>query len=206
MHHLVVPTLPYELVKRFNRFSNRGGLMCDKQLSDQVIINLILAGDWGAFNMIVIRYRTPLFRLGLKLIGNMAQVEDIVQDTFIRAYKGLAKFENRSSFKSWIYQIFMNTLRNSLRGRKHLTIDNLELPIENDHEQKIHQHQMSLKLRAAVNGLPAKQQIAVSLRIYEDLSFEEIAQIMQCPYDTAKANFRHGLMKLKSRLQEDSYV
>lgn len=180
--------------------------MCDKQLSDQDVINKILAGDWGAFSMIVNRYRTPLFRLGLKLIGNMAQVDDIVQDTFIKTFKGLAKFENRSSFKSWIYQIFMNTLRNSLRGRKHIALDTLELPVESESEQKIQEQQISTHLKAAIKALPTKQQIAVSLRIYEDLSFEEIAQIMQCPYDTAKANFRHGLMKLKTRLQEEYYV
>lgn len=180
--------------------------MGDKELSDQEVINMILNGDWNAFNRIVNRYRSPLFRLGLKLIGNLAQVDDIVQDTFIKAFKGLSKFENRSSFKSWIYQIFMNTLRNSLRGRKYLAIDTMELAVESDNEQKIQDQQIAQHLIQAIKLLPNKQKIAVTLRIYEDLSFEEIAQIMECPYDTAKANFRHGLIKLKTRLEEDYYV
>ena len=171
-------------------------------LSDLEVIEKVLAGEWRSFELLVQRYRSPLFRLGLKLLGNGAQVEDIVQDTFLKAYKNLSRFEHRSSFKSWLYQIFMNTLRNSLRGRTLLPIEDLELSHEQDIEKQYLQNELAQRLKNSIRELPPKQQMAVSLRVYEDLSFDEIAQIMACPYDTAKANYRHGLMKLKTLLKE----
>lgn len=169
--------------------------------ADQEVIARVLGGDMSAFTTIVNKYRTPLFRLGLKLIGNLSQVDDIVQDTFIKVYKSLGSFQGRSSFKSWLYQIFMNTLRNSLRGKKMLPIDNMNIKIDFSGDRDIQRAQIAHTLEQAIRTLPPKQKMAVSLRIYEDLSFDEVSQIMQCPYDTAKANFRHGLLKLKALLE-----
>jgi len=169
--------------------------------ADNEVIARVLGGDVNAYRFIVEKYRNPLFRLGLKLIGNLSQVDDILQDTFIRAYKSLNKFEGRSSFKCWLYQIFMNTLRNALRGRHTFPIDKLQIQMDFDGDRVIHRKQIAELIEARINTLPPRQRIAVSLRVYEDLSFEEISNIMNCPYDTAKANFRHGLLKLKTLLE-----
>lgn len=169
--------------------------------ADNEVIARVIGGDVSAYSLIVKKYRTPLFRLGLKLIGNLSQVDDILQDTFIKAFKSLNKFEGRSSFKSWLYQIFMNTLRNSLRGRHMISIDKLQIPTHFDSDKNIQKRQIAELIENAIKTLPPKQKMAVSLRVYEDLSFDEISTIMNCPYDTAKANFRHGLLKLKTLLE-----
>jgi len=169
--------------------------------ADNEVIARVLGGDVSTFSIIVKKYRQPLFRLGLKLIGNLSQVEDILQDTFIKAYKNLDRFEKRSSFKSWLYQIFMNTLRNALRGMSFIPIDKIQISMDFDGDKFLHHHQVAKLLQEAIQGLPPKQKMAVGLRIYEDLSFDEIAIIMNSPYDTAKANFRHGLLKLKTILE-----
>jgi RNA polymerase sigma-70 factor (ECF subfamily) len=196
---MVLPQLIY--VIGINRAHNMGGLMQSHFDADNEVIARVLGGDVSAYSFIVQKYRVPLFRLGLKLIGNLSQVDDILQDTFIKAYKSLDKFQGRSSFKSWLYQIFMNTLRNSLRGRPILPIDKLHIHIDFDGDQSIQRKQVAELIETVIKKLPPKQQMAVSLRIYEDLSFEEISNIMNCPYDTAKANFRHGLLKLKNLLE-----
>lgn len=169
--------------------------------SDQDVIKEVLGGNMNAYEKLVIKYRMPLFRLGLKLIGNVSQVEDILQDTFIKAYKSLNHFQGRSSFKSWLYQIFMNTLRNSLRIRQGVPIENVLLSTSFTGDQLIEKSQMNELIQKVIQSLPQRQQTAVILRLYEELSFEEISKIMQCPYDTAKANYRHGILKLREMLE-----
>ncbi len=170
--------------------------------ADQEVIARILGGEVVAFAIIVEKYQKNLFRLGMRLLSNSARVDDILQDTFIKVFKKLDRFEGRSSFKSWLYQIFMNTLRNSLRLKNHAPLEEgstMAIPFGGD--LKIYNRQRALIIQQAIEQLPPRQKMAVTLRVYEDLSFDEVSQIMNCPYDTAKANFRHGIQKLKTLLE-----
>ena len=169
--------------------------------ADHEVLGRIRGGEIEAFRFLVIKYRVPLLRLGLKMLGDLSAVEDVLQDTFIKAYKSLDRFEGRSSFKSWLYQIFMNTLKNSCRRKKWVSIENTTIAFDFTGDTSIQHKQMAKLIEKAIQSLPPRQKIAVILRVYEDLSFEEIATVMKCPYDTAKANFRHGLLKLKSTLE-----
>ena len=139
--------------------------------------------------------------------------EDVTQEAFIKAYQKIATFEGRSSFKSWLYQIAMNTAKNRFRERKFDTVS-----VESDHlsqlavdaamsaETGMAQADSRRLIQLEVARLPEKQRMALTLRVFEDLSFKEIAQIMDCPYDTAKANYRHALLKLRERFEEDEFL
>lgn len=147
-------------------------------------------------------------RVALRITRDLELAEDVVQDSFLKAFQKLESFEGRSSFKSWMYQITLNTAKNKIRGthRETIGVDKLMLAAEAKSEARLSLQDLQLFIRSAVEELPERQKMALTLRIFEDLSFKEIAEIMECPYDTAKANYRHGLMKIKERVERhDDY-
>ena len=145
-----------------------------------------------------------MMRVALRITRDLELAEDVVQDSFIKAFQKLDSFEGRSSFKSWMFQITMNTAKNKIRGtyREQLGVDNLQLARESTSVAELTLQDLQGFIRTIVDELPERQKLALNLRIFEDLSFKEIAEIMGCPYDTAKANYRHALMKLKERVEK----
>lgn len=137
--------------------------------------------------------------MSLRFVKDMDSAEDVVQESFIKAYEKLGGFEGRASFKSWLYQIAVNTARNKIREhRRDMTdIENVHLAVDAVAESALVQGEVADLLQSEVDKLPHRQRTALVLRVYEDLSFAEISHIMECPYDTAKANYRHALMKLR---------
>ena len=172
--------------------------------ADQELIEQTKSGDKAAFSELVRRHQKLLMRVALRITRDLETAEDIVQDSFLKAYQKLATFKGEASFRSWLCQITINTAKNKLRSRKPMVnIDDTPLSVNTNGEGIRIQIDLQTAVRTEVDLLPAKQKLALTLRIYEDLSFQEIADIMECPYDTAKANFRHGLMKLRHRFQEN---
>lgn len=175
--------------------------------SDLELVREVLEGNRISFSEIVRRHSGGLFRLAVRFTRDEDMAEDIVQESLIKAYEKLGSFENRSSFKTWLYQITVNTARNrwrDKRDRQHVDIDSLEPSVmSEDAVAEIALVALDEKrdLRGLVDQLPEKQKTALVLRVYEDLSFAEIARIMDCPYDTAKANYRHAIMKLRHHFE-----
>ena len=171
--------------------------------SDIELVQDVKQGDRKAFSELVQRHQRALLRLSLRFTRELSLAEDIVQESFIKAYQKIHLFEGRSSFKSWIYQIALNTAKNRFRDRTHDSLSLEDTPAGTDPgaENEMLLTDMKKRIRAEVDQLPERQRVALSLRIYEDLSFKEIAQIMDCPYDTAKANYRHALLKLRERIE-----
>ncbi len=171
--------------------------------SDLELVEDVKNGDRKAFSELVIRHQRPLLRLTMRFLKDQMLAEDVVQESFIKAYEKLNLFEGRSSFKSWLFQIAVNTAKNRLRSMplEQVNIDDVHLGVDPGAESQMVRGDISKLLHKEVDLLPERQRIALTLRIFEDLSFKEIAEIMGCPYDTAKANYRHGLMRLKERLE-----
>jgi RNA polymerase sigma-70 factor (ECF subfamily) len=172
-------------------------------ISDIDLVEKIRAGDRKAYSMLVRRHQVGLMRLSMRFVRDIDVAEDVVQESFIKAYERLASFEGRASFKSWLYQIAVNTAKNKLRSRRDeiKDIDDVQLGVAAQAETQLIHHAVSELISKFVEALPFKQKTALTLRIYEDLSFKEIADIMDCPYDTAKANYRHALLKLREEMQ-----
>lgn len=173
------------------------------EISDNEVIQLVRSGDRKAFSLLVRRHQKSLLRLSMRFVKDMDAAEDVVQESFIKAYERLNSFEFRSSFRSWLFQITINTAKNKLRNRRDDTsdIDQIPLAVAARAETDLLHNAVANMIQKHVEQLPFKQRTALTLRIYEDLSFKEIAEIMECPYDTAKANYRHALMRLREEMQ-----
>lgn len=171
--------------------------------SDDDLVAEIRLGFKSSFSELVKRHQKGLMRMSLRFVKDMDIAQDVVQEAFIKSYEKLNSFEGRSSFKSWLYQIAVNTAKNKLRDNKHNTTDveEVHLAVSAVAETTLVHTAVSEVLQTEVDKLPFRQKTALVLRIYEDLSFKEIADIMECPYDTAKANYRHALMKLKEKFE-----
>lgn len=180
-------------------------LMDANTQEDLKLVGDVLKGDRNSFSVLVRKYQKNLLRLSLRFVKDLATAEDTVQESFIKAFEKLDSFQGRASFKSWLFQITVNTARNKLRERKDgmVDIENVNLSTSATQEIELSNNALSKLIQGFVETLPERQRMAMELRIYEDLSFKEIAELMGCPYDTAKANYRHALLKLKDHLQSD---
>ncbi len=173
--------------------------------TDFELIQDVRNGNKKAFEELVLRHEKFLMKSVVRFTRDLDAAEDIVQEAFIKAYKRLNLFEGRSSFRSWLYQIALNTARNRFRrtNRESVGVDGLDLSVESSGESQLIAVDVKEILRNEIDRLPERQKMALNLRVFDDLSFKEIAEIMECPYDTAKANYRHALLKLKDRLEDN---
>jgi RNA polymerase sigma-70 factor (ECF subfamily) len=176
--------------------------------SDIELVQEVKAGERKAFSELVQRHQRTLLRMILRMTREQSIAEDVVQESFIKAYQKIDLFEGRSSFKSWLFQIALNTARNRFRDKtfESVNIDDTYLGVGAGAENGLVQADIKNKIREEIDKLPEKQRIALTLRVFEDMSFKEIAVIMGCPYDTAKANYRHALLKLRERLEDSEAV
>lgn len=170
--------------------------------TDIDLVNEVKQGSTQAFSELVARYQRLMMKVAIRVTRDLEAAEDVVQDSFIKAFQKINLFEGRSAFRSWMYQITLNTAKNKLRDRSrdHINIDQLVLSIDGIAERKLSDGDLQSLIRTEIERLPKRQREALTLRIFDDLSFKEIADIMGCPYDTAKANYRHALLKLKNRI------
>jgi RNA polymerase sigma-70 factor (ECF subfamily) len=175
-------------------------------LADVDESNLVLRakeGDKGAFELLVRLHYQGVYHLAFRFMKDHAGADDVVQDTFVKAHKSLEHFRGESSFKSWLLRIAINTAKNALRSTERhrgSELDEMQLPDRSRGAQRLEKEETLMVLRAAIERLPPRQKLAIELRIFEDMSFQEVADAMECPFDTAKANFRHALMNLKKIL------
>ncbi len=172
--------------------------------TDLELVESVKAGERSSFSELVKRHQRGLLRLSLRFMKDMDVAQDVVQESFIKAYEKLNSFEGRASFKSWLFQIAVNTARNKIRESRHETtdIENVYLAVGAVAESNLVHNAVTDIINVEVEKLPFKQRTALVLRVYEDLSFKEIAEVMDCPYDTAKANYRHALLKLRQVFEQ----
>jgi RNA polymerase sigma-70 factor (ECF subfamily) len=176
------------------------------EISDNEIVQLVKNGERSAFSLLVRRHQKGLLRISQRFLKDINLSEDVVQESFIKAFEKLHTFEARSSFKSWLIQIAINTAKNKIRDRREESTDMETIPIAvlAVAETSLVHGSIARHIQRHIDELPQKQKMALTLRIYEDLSFKEIAEIMECPYDTAKANYRHALLRLREELKNQT--
>lgn len=167
---------------------------------DLELISKTVTGDREAFNVLVIKYQKPLYSLLYRMVSSHDDAADLLQKTFVKAFTGLAAFEQRSTFKTWLYQIAINLAKNTYRDRSrnvHVSIDDVIIRRNPRTLETLITKERREQLRKALSGLPEKQRLTLLLRIQETRKFEEIAAIMKCSVGTAKANYHHAVQKLK---------
>jgi RNA polymerase sigma-70 factor, ECF subfamily len=167
---------------------------------DLVLVKRVQAGDKTAFDLLVKKYQSKIAKLIARFIHDSAEVEDVTQEAFIKAYRGLANFRGESAFYTWMYRIAINTAKNHLvsMGRKtpDISIDAQEAEqYEGVSYLKEYATPESLTLAdevkqtvfESIEKLPMELKTAITLRELEGLSYEEIAQVMDCPIGTVRS-------------------
>ena len=168
---------------------------------DQVLVDCVLNGDKRAFELLVLKYQRKLMRLVLYFVKDHAEAEDIVQETYIKAYRALPNFRGDSAFYTWLYRIGVNTAKNYLmsqRRRVPTTTDTNSQDAETledadglrettTPESVLESKQLAKTVNDAMGSLPEELRVAISLREIEGLSYDEIAELMGCPIGTVRS-------------------
>jgi RNA polymerase sigma-70 factor (ECF subfamily) len=174
------------------------------ELDDAQLVSACLAGQREAFDVIVERHRRSVYLLCYRFVGNHEDASDLSQDVFVRAYKGLQRFRGQASLGTWIYRIGVNVCLNRVSAKKPVTepIDARPHLDERaaDPAQELMKGERASQVRDAIAQLPRKQRATVILRVYHELSHEEIAGILGSSVGAVKANFFHALGNLKRLL------
>lgn len=168
---------------------------------DQQLVERVQRGDKAAFELLVIKYQRKIFRLLSRLIRDPTEIEDVAQEAFIKAYRALPKFRGESAFYTWLYRIAINTAKNYLvaQGRRAPTStaneveeaenfdDADQLRDVNTPDAMLLSKQVGEAVNRAIDRLPEELRTAIVLRELEGLSYEEIAESMNCPIGTVRS-------------------
>lgn len=188
--------------------------MSDREI-DQQLVERVQRGDKQAFGLLVSKYQRKLVRLLSRMIRDPAEVEDVAQEAFIKAYRALPNFRGESAFYTWLYRIGVNTAKNYLvsQGRKAPTSTEIEaedaeqyesgeLLRDNDTPERLMQtRQIGETVNAAMQALPDELRTAIVLREIEGLSYEEIASMMDCPIGTVRSRIFRAREAIAERLR-----
>jgi len=171
--------------------------------ADQVLVSRVQAGDQGAFNLLVLKYQRKVLRLVSRLIRDPAEVEDVVQEAFVKAYRALPQFRGDSAFYTWLYRIAVNTAKNHLvsLGKQPIPMTDLTSDEEDTEsfdsgavvadnqtpESLLLSRQIAETVNRSIEALPPDLRAAITLREIEGLSYEEIAEAMNCPIGTVRS-------------------
>ena len=172
---------------------------------DAALIRGTLAGRRADFDILVERYQTMLYAFIFRLVHDHDQTADVLQTTFLQAYSHLAQFSGRSSFKTWLHQIALNQCRQlhrSDRSRQHVALD--ETHEANLGTPDTAEGSPGLKglLERLIAQLPLRQREVLTLRIFSDLPFKEIARVQGITENSAKVNYHHAIVRLRRWLRE----
>jgi RNA polymerase sigma-70 factor (ECF subfamily) len=167
--------------------------------SDLAAIQACQRGDREAFDLLVERYQRNVYRLCYRYVNNHHDASDMAQEVFLKAYRAIARFRGESAFSTWLYRIAVNTCLNFRQARKP---DSEELPEgiadpTRSAAERALEDERSRAVRQAVSRLPEKQRATLILKIYHDLTHEEVAEIVGSSVGTVKANLFHALANLK---------
>ena len=170
------------------------------QASDQKLVERVQKGDNGAFDLLVLKYQHKIVNLVMRYVRDPELAQDITQEAFIRAYRALPRFRGESAFYTWMYRIAVNTAKNYLAAQRRRPME-LELDMQDPEQYELHaklketdtpegitlSNELLEIVENAIGALPEDLQTAIILRELEGMSYEEIAQTMECPVGTVRS-------------------
>lgn len=172
---------------------------------DRVLVAAFLAGSQDAFNVIVTRHQRQVYQVCFRFVRNHEEASDLAQDVFVRAFKGLKNFKGDSALGTWLYRVGVNCCLNRVAVKRPV-IESIDESQHIDHRsddplRAVVRGEKAAEVRRAIAQLPPKQRATLLLRVYQELSHEEIAGILGSSVGAVKANFFHALGNLKRLLQ-----
>lgn len=168
--------------------------------TDFELIDLTVAGDTAAFDVLVTRYRSSIYGLAYRMLRNHDDAADVAQDVFFKAYEALATFRKKSSFHTWLYRIATNSCINYLRKnsvQQYVECSSYQFMRPSDTLDSIYKMELQEVVNEAIERLPEKQKATVMLRVCDGLSHREVSRILHCSVGTAKANYFHAIRNIR---------
>ncbi|MEL7023656.1 MAG: RNA polymerase sigma factor RpoE [Pseudomonadota bacterium] len=168
--------------------------------NDGLLVKRVQQGDNGAFDVLVLKYQHKIVNLVSRYIRDPDEALDVAQDAFIKAYRALPRFRGDSAFYTWLYRIAVNTAKNYLVAAKRRPMD-YDLDLQDPNYYEVHERlrsedtpeavalkdEMQERIGDAINGLPEDLKTAIVLRELDGMSYEEIAEAMECPVGTVRS-------------------
>ncbi len=179
---------------------------------DAELVRRVQLGDKGAFDLLVRKYQQRLATLVSRFIADPAEVEDVVQESFIKAYRALPNFRGESAFYTWLYRIATNAAKNQLVANKRrppksdvdITSGATELGFELEGEESPEGEAISSEIKQAIKlameEMPEDLRLALTMCEFDGLSYEEIAEVMECPIGTVRSRIFRARQALDKRL------
>jgi RNA polymerase sigma-70 factor (ECF subfamily) len=180
--------------------------------SDEELVARSMGGDLDSFNQLVLRWERPIYALAYRVIGREEEARDVAQETFLRAFRALKGFKGQAKFSSWLYRITLNLCRDWIRRERRTPVAQMpegvdlvelageETPSESL-EDLIGRRQLGRAVSKAMATLPDEQRTAIILKEYHGLTFQEIADLLDCPLSTVKTRLYQGLSVVRKQLQ-----
>jgi RNA polymerase sigma-70 factor (ECF subfamily) len=181
-------------------------------LTDEELVSRSMGGDPESFNQLIKRWERPIYALAYRTIGREDDARDVVQETFLRAFRGLSGFKGQAKFSSWLYRITLNLCRDWMRRQRRAPViatpdgvDLVELAGESEDveaaDAAVARKDLSRLIARAMTALPEEQRAAIVLKEYHGLTFQEIAELLGCPLSTVKTRLYQGLTVLRKELE-----
>ena len=186
------------------------------EVSDAAVVAQVLAGDKDAFRLLVDRHSRSIFHVTFRMTGNQQDAEELVQETFLRAYKALARFELRSNFSTWLYRIAVNRTLDFLSVKKMQNKDTYQIVDEPDPEEgrqiqlssdkpgpdrMVLSSEMKSKVAQSMSLLTPVERIAFTMRHMEGRSIDEIGETLKLNTSAAKNSIFRAVKKLRQQLE-----
>jgi RNA polymerase sigma-70 factor, ECF subfamily len=179
--------------------------------TDEELVARSRGGDLDSFNQLVLRWERPIYALAYRVIGREEDARDVAQETFLRAFRALSGFKGQAKFSSWLYRITLNLCRDWIRRERRAPVaqapegvDLIELaseaePVESI-EDLVARRELGRAVAKAMAMLPEEQRTSIVLKEYHGLTFQEIADLLDCPLSTVKTRLYQGLGVLRKQL------
>jgi RNA polymerase sigma-70 factor (ECF subfamily) len=182
--------------------------------TDRQLVEKVQAGDKRAFDLLVLKYQPRILGLVARYVKDSHEVQDVAQEAFIKAYRALPRFRGDSAFYTWLYRIAINTAKNHLvaRGRRppgvDIDVEDAEhyetggaLREAENPENHLFSEELGRVVKRAIGNLPDDLRTAVTLREFDGLSYEDIAEIMDCPVGTVRSRIFRAREAIDKQVQ-----
>jgi len=182
--------------------------------TDEELVARSRGGDADSFNQLILRWERPIYALAYRVIGREEDARDVCQETFLRAFRALPGFKGQAKFSSWLYRIALNLCRDWMRKQRRAPtmqmpegVDPVEMasergPVESI-EMLVERRELSGVVAEAMALLPEEQRMAIILKEYHGMTFQEIADLQGCPLSTVKTRLYQGLSVLRRHLEKN---
>ena len=176
-------------------------------MNDLTLVERFKGGDRTAFEELVLKYQKEIYFLTYRMVLNKEDAADIVQGTFVQAFRKIHQFRSASTFKTWLYRIAINRCKNFLRvlkkNREYVPVEDYVVtdPKDSQLDLLLNNERVAL-ISETIEKLPKKQKAILILRTYQELSYEEIAEIVGGSVNSAKVNLYHAIENIKRLVGE----